>query len=199
MLVHLCNKKSHKDESGEWTRVWGWSLGSRSWHGDGVNSEEPSHSTWIHTKLLTEWVCRFLETEYKCPRIMQKSLPTSYNSGAQKDQHRGAVFLCLVRDLLSCPQMSESRRNSKWGWIVSLPGLRAKCTQKPLLFSLFLFMCVVLVHGQMLALDVFLDGTALYLLSYILSLNKGLSRPVPRDPLSLPQECKDYRRTTTPI
>lgn len=146
-------------------------MGSSGWHPDRVNSEETNHSPWIHIKLLTAWACTFLSMRQSTNACgYGETLPISHNSGDQEHQHRGGVLLGLVRDLLACPQMSESRKDSKWKWIVSLPGLRAKCTKKKLFcFALFLFVCVVLVHSQRSALEVFLHSNACYLLSHVLS------------------------------
>lgn len=100
--------------------------------------------------------------------------------------------------LIGMPSNVRSRKQKAVEMNCVLTWAYGQCTQKPLCFALFHFMCVVLVHGQRLALDAFLDGTANYLLSHILSLNTGLSMSAPRDILPLPLEGRDYRKTTTP-
>lgn len=56
-------------------------------------------------------------------------------------------------------------------------------------------MCAVPARGRSLALDVFLVHSPLYLPSPVLSLNRELARPALRDFLSLPPECRDYKRS----
>ena len=115
---------------------------------------------------------------------------------------RPTLRSCLVLHKERLIGMSSSGRvrEGTWMWIVYSLGSEANTLTKFIYFVFLCFSLCVHVCGPStlpeLALNVFLIHSPLFLLSPVLSQNTELARPALRDFLSLPPECRDYKRST---